>query len=415
MAAAPLVATAGGLLAPATAHAAAAAELPGVRLWIRTGKDPEGGGASYPDAIKGLLDVERLPHAPVSQVMEDLNRAGTYRRRPDWPRRNSPDVARTFTWRRDDFTTRDWRPQGITTDYDGHGTGGNVVLVSWYTMKGAAHQAARISFVDVSGTSRPMYRHVLLVEPYRTGRGRYSFRPVTKHVGGIAWYKDRLYVVDTRYGLRVFNLDQMFQVSTGGPAMNHCGLHSDNRYYGYGCKYVLPQSRGYDDIEAEIDRMRYSQVSVDRTTGPYHTLLVSEFVDKGSASAQARAVRFEVERDHGALRHVDPATQSVLSQKTYRITNGKQIQGAVSVDERFYVSRSDGPSEYGYLRTGRAAATDLTVRTSGRVVRGPEDLSYARTGGQGLLWSLGEYAVGDQDPGEPRSRYNSRYVYAIGL
>ncbi|WP_327325062.1 hypothetical protein OG735_23020 [Streptomyces sp. NBC_01210] len=414
MAAAPLVATAGGLLVPATARAAAAAELPGVRLWIRTGSK-EGGGTSYPDAIKGLGDVEKLPHAPFGRVMGDLNRDGTYRRRPDWPRRNSPAVARAFTWRHDDFITRDWRPQGITTDYDGHGTGGNVVLVSWYTMKKAAHQAARISFVDVSGSSRPRYRHVLLVEPYREG-GRYSFRPVTVHVGGIAWYKERLYVVDTYRGLRVFNLDQMFQVATGGQATDHCGLHTDNRYYGYGCKYVLPQSRGYDDIEPEIDRMRYSQVSVDRTTKPYDTLLVSEFVDKKAASPEARAVRFEVEPDYGALRHVDPATQSVLSQKTYRITNGKQIQGAASVNETFYVSRSDGPSVYGYLATGRASATDLTVRTSGRVVRGPEDLSYAQTGGRRLLWSLGEYAVDDQDRGtRPRSPYNSRYVYAIRL
>ncbi|MEU9009516.1 hypothetical protein AB0D12_06970 [Streptomyces sp. NPDC048479] len=94
----------------------------------------------------------------------------------------------------------------------------------------------------------------------------------------------------------------------------------------------------------------------------------------------------------------------------------QQIQGAASVNQTFYVSRSDGPSVYGYLDTGRASATDLTVRTNGGVVRGTEDLSYARTGGRRLLWSLGEYAVDDQDRGtRPRSPYNSRYVYAIRL
>ncbi|MGO4429236.1 hypothetical protein AB4Z54_63530, partial [Streptomyces sp. MCAF7] len=157
-------------------------------------------------------------------------------------------------------------------------------------------QGTRITFVDVTAPSRPRYRHVLLVEPLKRLGQPDDFRPVKAHAGGIAWYGDRLYIADSAGGgLRVFNINQMFQVSTSGiPSPGYCGYNRvNNKYYAFGYQYVLPQSRAYDNAGAEL---RYSQVAVDHTT-PQPSLLVNEFYGGGSV----RAIRW----------NMNPSTSSI--------------------------------------------------------------------------------------------------------
>ncbi|MGW1554060.1 hypothetical protein ACWCQX_47010, partial [Streptomyces sp. NPDC002346] len=147
----------------------------------------------------------------------------------------------------------------------------------------------------MTDSAKPRYEHVLLVEPRAMPGESYDFGPVDVHAGGIAWHRNRLCVADTKGGLRVFNTDQMFRVSTGGPARSWCGYNAGTRkYYAYGYRYALPQSRAYDNAGA---RLVYSQAAIDHSAGP-PTLLVSEFQAVGYLVGGAMAPKSRDRCDH---------------------------------------------------------------------------------------------------------------------
>lgn len=132
----------------------------------------------------------------------------------------------------DDQNTGKWMPQGISSTADA--TGGTYeevdgLVVSWYLVDG---DGVRVTFIDRSDWS---YRHVLLVYPHADD----DFREVPVHAGGIMWYGDRLWVLDTWNGIRVFDLKNIWQVESG----DGVGKKSGGGYSAAGYKYVLPQSR----------------------------------------------------------------------------------------------------------------------------------------------------------------------------
>lgn len=392
LSAAPLAAAAGGLVLPSTAHAASSAAGADFRVKMRDRPKRGSIGYTYPEMIAGLAHA--LPAAPlVAEVLRNADRKAVVNHR--WPAEGKPDRLKySFGWDPDtsDGTTPAWYPQGISTSYDAyHGPipGTNTepekraVLVSWYGKGTNAWQGARITFVDVTVPSRPRYRHVLLVESRKSAGGPYDFRPVKVHAGGIAWYGDRLYIADSAGGgLRVFNINQMFQVSTRGlPSPGYCGYNpADKKYYANGYQYVLPQSRAYDNAGAEL---RYSQVAVDHTT-PQPSLLVNEFFGGGST----RCVRW----------NMNPSTSSITSEDAVDATSFERanVQGVVSVNGAYYFSVSRG-SNPGYLY--RCPRGSYVAKKRGKLSIGPEDLSY--DGDRNGLWGLGEH---------PRRRA----VYVVG-
>lgn len=387
MSAAPLAAAAGGLVLPSTAHAAAS------DFRVRMREHPlDSVSYTYPSAIAGLAG--ELPAAPLMEVVRDADRKAVAN--PRWPAGGRPSRLKySFGWAPGsrDSIGREWYPQGISTSYDAYrgpipGTNTDpekrAVLVSWYAKDGNSWQGARITFVDVTVPSRPRYRHVLLVEPQKLLGRPYDFRPVKAHAGGIAWYGDRLYVADREHGLRVFNINQMFRVSTGGPAGLHCGYHEpDKKYYALGYRYVLPQSRAYDNVGAQLT---YSQVAVDHTT-PQPSLLVNEYAGGGSS----RAIRW----------HMNPSTSSITSEEAVeeRSFELPKVQGVVSVNGAYYFSTNNDnrPGVPGILY--RCPRGSFVPKRHGKLSFGPEDLSY--DGDRDGLWSLGEHP-------------NKRAVYMVG-
>lgn len=133
----------------------------------------------------------------------------------------------------DDQNTGKWMPQGITSTADalGEGTyeGIDGIVTSWYRTD---DKAVRVTFVNKSDWS---YRHVLLVYPDAED----DFKDVPVHAGGLMWYGNTLWVVDTRNGIRVFDMDNIWQVEGG----DGTGKNADGTYSAAGYKYVLPQIR----------------------------------------------------------------------------------------------------------------------------------------------------------------------------
>lgn len=163
----------------------------------------------------------------VTQVLADANRdlqKGVV---------TSP-MSERWLWNSGDESTTKWIPQGMTSSGDALGAGTyedkDVWLVSWYQKEGGSN--VRVSFVD---RATHKYRHVMLVEPSTAD----NFKSVPIHAGGIAWYGNTLYVVDTNHGLRVFDMDNIWKVESG----DGIGKISGGGYSAANYAYVLPQMR----------------------------------------------------------------------------------------------------------------------------------------------------------------------------
>ncbi|WP_345580982.1 hypothetical protein [Streptomyces prasinosporus] len=383
---APLAATAGALALPTPAVAAPE----DYHLNKRLTANVRGNRASYAATVEALAAV--LGTVSIDAVLADANRHGS---RIDTAegRNIAEQYAFGFHWEvPGDQLVPGWRPQGVSTTYDSLGAPVGTVMVSWYDLGGRVNQGMRLSLVDWS-TARPKYRHVLMVEPYRTSGGFPTFAPIRRHAGGIAWYGNTLYVADTYAGLRVFDLTRILRVRDDRP--NVVGLIEDGNgdagdYYGYDYKYVLPQIAAYDNTGL---RFRYSAVSVDRTSSP-HTMLAGEYVP--NERTRPKVLRLPLtELSNAPNKLVGADVRTITRRRGGRTVGQRSIQGAVSVSDTYYLSVSAGNAR-GTLYSWTPGATSPTRRSTLSV--GPEDLSYDRT--ENVIWTCGEYE-------------SFRYVYAV--
>ncbi len=371
-----LTLTLGLLVAPSSAQAAPTA---------LTASNFRLSASSYNSLIAELDD--RLPNVSVSTVIDNANRVAST---------CSPSVSNrlaAFCWNSGDNNTTEWYPQGITTTADayeaGQYEGETVILVSWYdSADDGINKGVRVSFVDWSNPSSPRYRHVLLVEPYRTSSGQPSFRSVNIHAGGIFWYGYYLYVVDTWNGLRVFDMRHIWRVSTGNE--NIIGRQSDGSYHAFNYLYVLPQALRYtQSTQGGYSEFRFSFVSLDRTSTP-DSIIVGEYGNPGTGT---RLLRFGIDYTNRMLR--TDSSGYARGTEAYRV-DFTSMQGATSINGRYLVSTSDGSSNAGDLIAWRPGSSPRYYNDSLGI--GPEDVSYWASRDQ--LWSLTEY------PGR-------RSVYAI--
>ncbi|MFF8535090.1 hypothetical protein ACF07B_24655 [Streptomyces sp. NPDC015532] len=409
MAAAPFIGAAGTILSASPAQAATI-DAGQFSLTARTANTY----GEFADLTAGL--ATKLPKVDATTVVADVNRSATHLT-------GAPSTSEAFqtgfAWDTDDQTVDYWIPQGVTTSADAYGNGtypeggtDRVVLASWYfetnpddapTDKYALDKGLRLTFVNYNNESAPKYRHVLLVEPVKTATGEFSFNPIRKHAGGIMWYGNLLYVVDTYKGLRVFDLNTLFKVPL--TEKDVCGLHTDGQFYGYGYQYVLPQSHAYDNAGTYL---RYTAIGLDRASTP-DSLVVSEYslsgtVDykdgtfngTGAGTGTPKVVRWDLD-------YTDRKLASLTATEAVTVSQQK-IQGVVSRKTKHYLAASDGPSTKGTLRTFTSGGSTASAVCD--LVIGCEDLSYHSSGAsnwsfsESVIWNVGEYV-------------NKRYVYAV--
>jgi hypothetical protein len=177
-----------------------------------------------------------LPNVNVSSIMDDLNHVNP----GVTPSVKNLVASSGYAWEDtadfDDQNTEKWYPQGITTSADAYDSGvyegHRVQLVSWHSDHyDGGKRGARISFVKQGSGRSKKYRHVLLAQP----KGSDNFEAIEKlHAGGIAWYGNLLYVVDTSGGLRVFDMNHMYKVESS--IKDKIGKQSNGNYGAYGYK-----------------------------------------------------------------------------------------------------------------------------------------------------------------------------------
>lgn len=292
-----------------------------------------------------------------------------------------------FRWDREDMRSKRWWPQGISTppdDLSGHDTGREVLVTSAYARPvDGVEQGARLTFVDVTDRDAIRYRHVLLVEASLREDGAVAVRPVRLHAGGIVWHAGHVHAAGTLRGLATFRLDDVLRIRDRTPTTPAA----------FGHRYVLPLRFTYDAGTAEgAQRMRYSFISLDRSVTPPQ-LVAGEY----SRTGPTRLARFDLDGTTGLL--VAPGGRAAPRELHEHGPPG--MQGAVSVDGRWYVTTSHGPLRLGSLWAGRPGELR---RHRWALPIGPEDL--ASWPERDELWSLSEYPGARYVFAMPRSRFD---------
>ncbi|KAJ5355821.1 hypothetical protein N7517_010430 [Penicillium concentricum] len=268
----------------------------------------------------------------VTAVLQSANR-DLRKRSPPLSNGDGPP-AESWAWNSGDDRTTEWIPQGITSSADAFGKGTwndhEVWIVSWYR-KG---ESVRVSFIDRKTNK---YRHVMLVYPTADD----DFESISIHAGGIAWYGNVLYVVDTHKGIRAFDLDNIWEVdiADGVGKMKDGKGYSADEY-----RYVLPQMRYYNWVAGDASPFRFSWISLDRSDSP-DTLMVGEFVSDGETFEDAnktpvpiRYVKYNLNANTRRLQ----TNNGIATANWAYCVNIPNVQGAVSYDGKFYISRSTG-------------------------------------------------------------------------
>ncbi|KAI2733631.1 hypothetical protein CBS147332_646 [Penicillium roqueforti] len=300
--------------------------------------------------------------ANISTVLQSANRALS---------KGSPSVgngspSEAWAWNSGDDATATWVPQGITGSGDalnaGTWDGHDAWVVSWYR----SGESVRLSFIDRATHN---YRHVMLVNPTADD----NFTAIAIHAGGIMWYGNVLFVVDTHNGIRAFDLDNIWEVEIA----DGVGKTTDGGYSADQYRYVLPQIRNYQWTPGSASPFRFSWISLDRSDSP-DTLMVGEFVSAGETFDDAantpvpiRYVKYDLDYATRKLK----TSGGIASASWAYCVDIPNVQGAVSYDGEFYISRSTGKApKQGDLFTWEEGQT--ATEHTGWFMAGNEDLSY---------------------------------------
>jgi len=312
---------------------------------------------------ENTAEIEALAHAHggrvgVAGVLGRLNRRAT--------RVPVPGLAVEwgFAWDPDDASSERWWPQGITNSAHVPGVERPLLVTSWYAKDG---RGSRITVVDLE-TLR--YRHVLLVVP-EVHDGAAHARPLRVHAGGLVWAAPYLHVAGTRRGLFSCLMEDIVAVEPGPRTFGH--------------RFVLPVRFRYDAAHDDGEPMRYSFLSLDRSTEIPH-LVAGEY---GRRDMTKRIVRYPLDPQTLHLHAEEDGVSRPVSLDERGLGH---MQGAAIVQGRYYVTTSRGPWHLGAVQVGEPGA--FRPHRHATPV-GPEDICHWSGDGTDhqtdMLWSLSEY------------------------
>jgi hypothetical protein len=406
---AALVAGLVGLVGPASAADATAPSLSDFVL------APADGGLR---SVVDDLDAQ-LPKLGVQNILTQANRVdapkGDHCTSPALGTNTRP-VSGKFCFENGDVNADEWVPQGVTTVADAQEDqlwgDKQAILVTWYDKQTAPVKGVRVSFLD---TDTGNYQHVLLAYPYTNGQGNPSYEQVTTpqegdgasvHAGGVVWYGNYLYLVDTRRGVRVFDMRYIFDIKSAadGDVDDDAKVgREDGTYYSYGYRYVMPQVGGWSNpgglAEFPPDNkcnaagtQKFSFISLDRSEDPDAMITGEYCADQSDPDLNGRVARWPMNGETGLP--VTGGDGGWHATSAYRLPKPR-VQGAVSTEDRWYLhSTGGGTTGPGHLQAavpGGPGATGVlgTDSADHSVAIGVEDLSYWP--GRDQLWTVTEH------------------------
>lgn len=246
-----------------------------------------------------------------------------------------------------------WYPQGIDI---GEFHGRRTLATSWFRQDmSGTHLASRVTLIDLE---RKRHLDVALALSDEDG----GLSPAPIHAGGIAWFGDRLYVAATWDGIWEFDLGKIRRVR-GAEARKVTGSTS---------RFSLRSIDAHVVTRTRVHKVPLRCSFIGRTFatdgGAEDTVLIGEY----RADTAGRVAAYNVSED--ALTAGDVFHPGIA-----------QMQGAVRMGERFFISQSDG-LHAGTLWTGPDGAI---IPSTVALPKGPEDLALDPAGKR--LWTLGEH------------------------
>ncbi|WP_109509319.1 hypothetical protein [Nocardioides speluncae] len=331
----------------------------------------------------------------VDGVLDDLNRQAH-------PKRVlGRAVSSAFAWDEVDQRSERWWPQGISTSADASDTediaGRKVLVSSWYSKSlNNLNKGCRVTFTDLESLR---YRHVLLVVPDRDSLGRVKLKPLKVHAGGVVWCGPYLHIAATSKGIHTARLDDLMRVPDDlyVADIDEFGVHGLLRgeVATYGYRYVLPVRFSYQaEADEGHERMRYSFLSLDRSASAPE-LIAGEY---GRGKQSTRLTRFPLDPETFHISSGEDGHARPLQLDPGGVAG---MQGAVVVNDTWYVTSSRGPFGLGSVYAGKPGQLKQ-FRWS--TPFGPEDIAYWPS--TDLLWSLTEYPGRRAVFSMPRSRFS---------
>lgn len=367
-------------------------------------------------AIVSRLD-ELLPKLGVQNILRQANRDDA----PKGDKCTSPALSTNdrpvldkFCFNNGDVNTLEWFPQGVTTVADAQDDQywgeKQAILVSWYDKRTEPVKGVRVSFLD---TDTGNYQHVLLVYPYTNSYGNPSYEQVTTpqsgdhgsvHAGGIVWYGNYLYMVDTRRGIRMFDMRYIFDIksASNGDVTDSSQIgRQSGTYYSYGYRYVMPQIYGWSNPDGLASfppeykceasgPQKFSYLGLDRSESPDAMVTGEYCADQNDPNLNGRVARWPMDGATGL-----PLTDGDgwwRATSAYRLPKPR-VQGAVSTSDRWYLhSTGGGTTGPGHLQAAVSGGNTGVLTTDSAehdVAIGVEDLSFWP--GRNQLWTVTEH------------------------
>lgn len=305
----------------------------------------------------------------------------------------------------------EWWPQGVTTVADAQDDQSwgskKPILISWYNKDIEQVKGSRITFFDPETLK---YRHVLLAYPFINDSGNPTYMSLrtqqtaegkSLHAGGISWYGNYLYVADTARGFRVFDMRYIFDLGAAenGDTSDQTKIgRQDGTYYGHGYKFVMPEVAAWTNTKAQQKcttggASTFSFTGLDRSGADHLTSgeFCGDDVAQGDPDKMGRVARWPLNGTTGEPQLTDGLWKADAA---YRLPISN-IQGAVSHQGKWYLSRSQGSSNgVLYVTEAPTSATGtLEIESAHRGGVGVEDLSHwpKSDGSPGQLWTVTEY------------------------
>jgi hypothetical protein len=401
-----LAVVAGALVVPGTASAAYSDPLTTTTkqglVWHAT-----------PAAALTALD-NALPNVSLNTVVNDPSyptTSCTSAEKAALPK--APVATKAFCWDADRAGTTTWVPQGITTsgdaDDDGMWGADKIILSGWHSSEALGrYNDARIMAVNYDNPAAPTNRMMYLAVPNSTGS---SFSAAQAHMGGMAWYGDKIYVTavgNTSTAIRVFSTTHILQLTD--TTSNAIGKTSGG-YAAYTYKYAMMQVGYYSyaggtcSMASDTGVPCFSSMSLDRSTSPASVVTTEYFSDQ---SLHGRLYRYPAGTDY----LLAASSGTVAASEAFRSSVGN-MQGVLSHDGKWYVAHSSATIN-GQLWTQTTAksssATCGSTATTACWAVHPEALTYDWS--TGLVWSQSEWSTADC---AAKSQTCGRSVFAVPL
>lgn len=352
-----------------------------------------------PAAALTALD-NALPNVSMNTVAQSANHAMTgctATEKASLP--IAPTATTAMCWDSDRATSTAWTPQGITTsgdaDDDGMWGADTIILSGWHGEDAlgtgsdgkSRYDDARIMAINYDTPSAPAFRMAYLAVPNSTGS---TFSAAKAHVGGMAWYGDKIYVTavgNTSTAIRVFSTTHILQMTSSSAAI---GKVSDG-YAAYGYQYALMQVGYYSyaggtcSMDSDTGVPCFSSMSLDRSTSPDSVVTTEYFSDQ---TKHGRLYRYPTGSDY--LLAAD-SSGAVAASEAYRSGVGN-MQGVLSHNGKWYVAHSSQPSHgqlYDQTTTASTPSYCSDPQTPACWAMHPEALTYDWA--TGLVWSVTEW------------------------